>query len=284
MQSSLVVCLYFDVLGFQQRSRRAESSGNAQHYLLPLSQRINAIVERINERAGWTDPPAWHWRLFSDNVLVWHVVHSDDGVFELAGVLAQAAWAQLELGAAGYFIRGALTMGRLHWDEHVVSGEPLFEAVELEKAARFPRLLVSPALLEQAARDVEAYTSPLDAPFVRDLWRSTDGVVFVNFLNSLVDEDELPESMKRRMHEDFRIHLARETASATGEARSKLLWLCSYHDHWVRANAPEPDREMLLMGAESQERFTSFMTPVRRRFDDPPSLADWDESAQANES
>ncbi|MHB1081221.1 MAG: hypothetical protein ACYC67_17625 [Prosthecobacter sp.] len=268
----------FDILGFQERTRRAERAENAMSYLLPLSERMGAIIARINERAGWTDPPAWHWRLFSDNVLVWHVIHSDDGDFEFAGILAQASWAQLELGAAGYFIRGAVTIRQLYWDEHVVSGEPLFEAVELEKAARFPRLLVSSALLEQAALDVESYTSPTEAPFVRDLWRSSDGNTFVSFLNTLANEDELLESDKRRLHENFRVRLARQSAAARGEARLKLQWLQSYHDQWVLQNLPEVERESLLLGGPESETFTPFIMPVKGHFEDAPSAADWNES------
>ncbi len=269
MISSQVICLYFDVLGFKERTRRAEragGAGGAGSYLLPLNSIMSSVVSRINERAGWTDPPSWHWRLFSDNVLVWHVIHSDDAMFELAGIMAQASWAQLELGAAGYFIRGGITLGQLYWDEHIVSGEPLFEAVEMEKAARFPRLLLSPALIERAAQDVESYTTPSEGPFIRDLWRSSDGLPFISFLNALSDEDELLERDKRRLHENFRIHLARQTAASTGEARDKMMWLNSYHDQWVCENAPEENRERLLLGVTGAHVFSPFMHPVRCQY------------------
>ena len=53
----------------------------------------------------------------------------------------------------GKFMRGGFTYGDLYHEEDVCFGPALIEAVELEKAAIFPRISVSPQILDYASAD-----------------------------------------------------------------------------------------------------------------------------------
>ena len=48
----------------------------------------------------------------------------------------------------GFLTRGAITKGKLYQQGHTVIGPALIEAVEMEKTARFPRVVLSQAILD----------------------------------------------------------------------------------------------------------------------------------------
>lgn len=234
-------CLYLDVLGFKERTTAASRAGRLVELMSPLEVAIANAVSRFQDRAEWTAESMWHWRLFSDNVLLWRIILSDEAEYEMGEIFREASWLQLDLAAAGFFTRGGLAQGELFWTNHLVTGAPLFEAVALEEAAVFPRVQLSEAMLVTATDHVALYSEQEGAPQTQNLWRAPDGTIFLNFL-SLLEDDWITSSHALELLTQFRTHLADQIQHSRGHVRNKLLWLASYHDAWAiqRSNGHEP--------------------------------------------
>ncbi|WP_447752113.1 hypothetical protein [Sphingopyxis fribergensis] len=107
---------------------------------------------------------------FSDNVVFSKPFAADD----VRWLLQSLATTQLGLAARGFWMRGAVTVGSLHHDEHIVFGPALNRAYELEsKFAIYPRILLDTETLEPPANTdfiaVEAEDAFID-PFTPRFW------------------------------------------------------------------------------------------------------------------
>jgi len=231
MQSTCY-CLYLDVLGFKERAREAMRTASLAAVMRPLHQAIKSTDARLRDRASWTKKRLWHWRFFTDNLLLWRISQSEDGQFEMGAIIQESSWVQLELAAAGFFTRGGLAHGELLWKTNFVVGEPLFAAVELEKSARYPRVLMAGDVIRKALEHAGEWTNISDAPQGEAFWRGPDDAVFLNYLDLLKD-DWLTTEQKTVLLQNQRDHLAAQLHGNHGEAREKLLWLASYHNAWV---------------------------------------------------
>jgi hypothetical protein len=77
------------------------------------------------------------------------------------------------LAVSGFWIRGAVTVGLIHHDEHIVFGPALNRAYELEsKVAIYPRILIdAPALAVPPGLDfIDAGDPPFLDPFKPRFW------------------------------------------------------------------------------------------------------------------
>jgi hypothetical protein len=78
----------------------------------------------------------WPAAFFSDTLVVASPVLDDDEESALGGLIIQAAWLQLDLVAQGFFVRGALALGRFHMRAGLIFGPGLIEAYELGERCR----------------------------------------------------------------------------------------------------------------------------------------------------
>lgn len=161
---------FVDILGFGELIGRSETHPST------LGEVFTALREVLHTRPAWKDPTvrdqlwaetqtlfreagrqpsreehdalldALHKRdfaiTFSDNV----VRSSPADWAGLVSVSFSVITLALRLLARGVFVRGGLTLGRLHHDESMVFGPALIEAYRIEQGvARVPRVAVSPA-------------------------------------------------------------------------------------------------------------------------------------------
>jgi hypothetical protein len=234
--------LFLDVLGAQ-----AESGLSPGEYLVKLDAAAREGQDRAFLRAAATDSglpaprtPAYVW--FSDNLAAgWPVGAPWDEEMALGGLEVAAAHIQLALANRGLFARGGISLGQHFMDREIVFGPALIEAVDLEKAAAYPRVVLS---AEAAASEhyhlVTYYGASQFAPQQSLLLVDADGVAFVNYLELLFEafddgEDQLSYATKGfEKHRDAIQHALTRYASIP-HIMDKYRWLAAYHDHCVRS-------------------------------------------------
>jgi hypothetical protein len=177
----------------------------------------------------------WAASFFSDTLVLVDPVRDTLPPHQaMAGLAIQAAVLQINLAVAGFFIRGAMTVGEVHFHDSLLYGPALVEAYELEQAqAVNPRIVLSKEAsncLRDAMDDGELGEEP---PF---LMREQDGTVFVDYLDVISDDVEDPV-VGLRMHKN---RVEAELSKHLHDARrwEKYRWVAEYHNAYVEAEHP----------------------------------------------
>lgn len=209
------VCAFIDVLGgadlFRGRDRgRAETFfyhmeeferrlNNWSHHF-PKKRRSSALV-----------------KTFSDNIFVAFPLRSSTKMTDEAVVdtfLRELKHQIYELTLlAGFPVRGAVSVGSLMFTEKFLFGPALVDAVQLEKSAVFPRVLLSETVLRYIS---PKHTSP------NLVLRDSDGNNFLHYLNGY-------SHFELSRHRDYVLKGLLDNASDIHK-RQKYEWLVQYHN------------------------------------------------------
>ena len=171
------LCAFVDILGF--RNIVAGIGGDRPK----LATLINAL-QRVHKPLipGLSDlrDVAYRTQSISDAVAI-SVLPTLEGLANLTSVLQTLT---MSLLAEGYFIRGAISRGRLHHEDGIVLGDALIKAYDYEsKIARYPRIMV-PA-------DVAALANgpgKLAGASRQRFHQADDGPLYIHVLQGMQDE------------------------------------------------------------------------------------------------
>lgn len=218
------VCAFIDVLGGAKLFRGKDRKRAATFFAC-----IEEFERRLN---GWSH----HFpkkrrtsslvKTFSDNIFVAFPFGSsskmsDEKVVETFLIELSHQIHELTL-FAGFPIRGAVSVGPLMFTDKFLFGPALVDAVQLEKEAIFPRVLLSETVLK--------YVSP-ESPSANLVLRDADGKVFLHYLSGRAHWLE--------RHRDYVQKGLLENASRVHE-RQKYEWLAQYHN-FVASYAALPE-------------------------------------------
>jgi hypothetical protein len=138
------IVAFCDILGWRSKIERAGNRPKdvARIYdVVRLFSQLKAEYEAKNEHRGM------RLTTFSDNVVI-SVPASKNNTILMLIIVARA---QLFAARQGHFIRGAITVGKLVHDDHVVFGPALNRAYELESTvAKYPRIILDRGVLPSA--------------------------------------------------------------------------------------------------------------------------------------
>lgn len=153
---------FFDILGW--KNEIAGAGDDPRHIA-----RLATAVRMFNANAASLGDAGARLTTFSDNVVFSKPFAQGD----VQWLLQSLATTQLGLAVHGFWMRGAVTVGPLHHDEHIVFGPALNRAHHLEsKVACYPRILLDePTLPIPAGTDfiISSGESFLD-PFTPHFW------------------------------------------------------------------------------------------------------------------
>lgn len=193
-------CLFLDILGFKKKVEKSVQSAASMASIAGHSSvgeiffSLKKIAESLKYRAavvgsdGGMSPSSRLVTQFSDSVVVSYLVTEVGG---LADILYDVLNLQVKLIQFGVLVRGAITKGLLHHDPDFVFGPALNEAVELEKLAMYPRVIVDGALLASegispsiAETAVASSSRTVETLLAQDL----DGMFYVDYFSVHPDD------------------------------------------------------------------------------------------------
>jgi hypothetical protein len=203
------ICAYLDVLGGTDLFKCVDI-GASETFVSMLSE----LERRLNGMRRDGTPVV---RAFTDNVFVAYPlrtigkfsIEQQVGYFltEIANQVEQI-FIHCELP-----MRGAITVGNLHIDNQTVIGEAMVRAVELEKKANFPRVML--------ADDVVNLMPKLPLAQETLVYEAADGVRSLNYLGL--------RFWGLKYHRDL-IERRIGEVSENARAQEKYRWLLDYHD------------------------------------------------------
>lgn len=165
---------FLDVLGFRELVYASERNDGV---LVNLINALHGIeVKTKFKLAGDARRAKFGSSIFSDSIIIYDEM-TLNGFFQ---VLLNVVDIVERLAINGVLCRGAMTCGPLHTSEdkgHVVFGPSLVKAVDMEKLAKFPRVILSAEAYQAGLGYVIDYERGL---FDHYISRDADGMAFVN--------------------------------------------------------------------------------------------------------
>ena len=185
----------------------------------------------------------WVLKSFTDNFVLGWPCLDDDAEGELGSTFFRVALFQAALIEGGFFCRGAISVGPLYMDNHMVFGSGLIDAYDAEsRLARDPRIILTEFAEAQVKHHVSYYSSPAESPQQAYLLRDADGYVFVNYLNIILEEAGRNTFLRTlRIH---RTQIEKKLSEHKTEPIhwNKYLWCANYHNYVCTNSISEAER------------------------------------------
>jgi hypothetical protein len=261
----LVECavLYLDILGV-----RSLSTGKAAQKELRSFDRAlqDAFLFDLGAGSGQLEAesplPA---AVFSDSFVAVSPVQgylSQPQANAIANLVFEATRIQASLTLAGYFLRGAITLGQCHFHEGVLFGPALVEAVNLEQYdAVNPRIVLSPNAVE-TLREGKAEEVAGEPVLVDE-----DGLGFVSYLHAIYEDPAASKPANLSKHTKV-VSQKLEANMADMRRWQKYRWVAEYHDYFVSVREAELresklDPHALLIDLTGENRRFRGLAPPR---------------------
>ena len=145
------ICCFIDILGYKDIICNSSDEENEKN--IEKLRGMYSYFENLNN--GHIDEYRnYKVRTFSDNIYI-EVQLKKDRIFSLgvcnegniANILRELSHFQNMMFVEwGFFVRGAIVYGEVYSDNNIIYGKGIIEAVEGEKKAKFPRIIISEEL------------------------------------------------------------------------------------------------------------------------------------------
>ena len=232
LKNSVVV--FMDILGYREMAENAASAGTEPELLLRLHSTLEYGQKFLKgeltlPKLGPKDYYAV--KAFTDNIVIGWPIRTDAET-ELGSAFFKLSFFQFNLALAGFFIRGGLSIGPLYMDDIAVFGRGLNEAYDAEsRLARDPRIVLASSSEEAVKTHMRYYAEPHYSPQSRDLYRDSDGKVFLNYLDSiLIAEDENGPFYDELLKHKEVVERALSEHKDNPMIWSKYAWVANYHN------------------------------------------------------
>lgn len=279
-----LVC-FADILGFSQLSIENIKKGNGDLFLDKIRDCLNKAYEKIIAQIiPHKDVADFNLKVFTDNLVIGFPFVDfafESGEPELGVLLQVISEFQVNLAMEGFFIRGAISLGRHYMDENIVFGDALIEAHNLETLGGPPRIILSNNMKDLVKKQIGFYKDVTDSPHFSELLQDADGEIFVNYLDQAFEIFpegniffEVLENHKLRVEENLANY------SDNPHIHEKYEWISRYHNFICKEVAeifqpksdPDQDPEY-AMASESAQKTLKYLiqnfeglTPSRINF------------------
>lgn len=182
------LCLFLDILAFKSHIDESSKAGTTTEKT-PSKQmtvsRLYSALDAINRAMtfkvdGFDNKSSKTVTQFSDSIIVSYKLDEESAVFDM---LFDIYLLQIELIQRGLLVRGAISAGQLIHDEQVVFGPALNEAVELEKLAMYPRVILTQEIIDLGKiKHGSHHTSKHEELSIKSLLsQDLDGMYYVDY-------------------------------------------------------------------------------------------------------
>lgn len=250
------VVAFIDILGYADLVRESRASNTDAQLLSKLHRALKQSRRHVDPRRSGSfvrkisNEDFSAFRSFTDNIVIGHPIW-EDGEIELGSVFNDLSYFQMILTMEGFFVRGAIAIGGLYMDDIAVFGPGLIEAYEAEETlARDPRIVLTKSAKDAVAQHLKYYGRGSHAPQVRDLFKDTDGQLFVNYLDTVFADDG------HLFRDELMRHKRAIEASLTKyrhrpQVWSKYMWTANYHNYFCSLHT-QIDTDCLVNLADYQ--------------------------------
>lgn len=230
------VFAFVDMLGYQDLIDETKDQATQQDFLIQLHEALSSSRRWLDysnspKLRALGEKDLFALKAFTDNIAIGWPIYRD-GEAELGDAFGDLAAFQLVMVNAGFFVRGAISVGDVYLDEIVVFGDALSESYKGERElARDPRIVLTESARESVRGHLKYYANRHHAPQNRDVMRDTDGQWFLNYLDTiLVLEDEQDPFFDELEKHKASVESKLEKYRKSPPKFSKYSWTAGYHN------------------------------------------------------
>lgn len=246
LQPSVVVLM--DILGYIEMTNKANRSGQDQSFLDELYEPLRIARRWLTDENIEIDEPTqkdeFVFRAFTDNIVMgWPLQTTSVSAVgsTLRRVLSKVSAFQLEMAIHGFFVRGAVSVGRVFIDDIAVVGPALTDAYLAERAVvDTPRVMLTSSGARAVMAHRKAYGKGKQNPLSEYLCLDSDDCLFVNYLVAGLSNTDLIAR-----HRDVVLSKIKEFQRDIKLLR-KYQWAAQYHDEFCIEHADLLPKEMHL--------------------------------------
>lgn len=242
------VAAFLDILGYKDLIEAAFKKGNGGEELVRLRSALDTAQEHLKHaiEKDQSDPGGqycgalqhdsemnrrldFQLRSFTDNMVMGYPIPDRVGAPSiLMQVIGYIGYFQMEMANAGYFVRGAISVGDLYIDDDIIFGPALMEAYRAEQSlAVYPRVILC-----GSAKEPLREAGSVFHPKVTDVLVDSDQRVFIDYLEQAVMiayPDDRPFVEFLESHKGAIISKLKRY-SAEPYVLAKYQWAAHYHN------------------------------------------------------
>lgn len=184
------LCLFLDILAFKNHideSAKSDTSQIKKSGQQMTVSRLYSALDEINKAMTYKIDSLDHKSSktvsqFSDSIVVSYKLDEESAVYDM---LFDIYLLQINLIQRGLLVRGAITSGQLIHDGRLVFGPALNEAVELEKLAMYPRVILTQEIIDLGKKyHGSQHTSKHEEYSIKSLLnQDLDGMFYVDYFS-----------------------------------------------------------------------------------------------------
>lgn len=235
--------VFLDLLGFANDINKYHKSGRSGEHFNKIYKSFSQACTQLkfdNDSEGInTSEPLWEIKLFSDNVVLGcpfqtSFIH-DESLFGL--LIMGIIDFQLSLTLDGFFVRGGWSLGDLFVDENMIYGQSLLDSYNLEKAAKYPRIVLSDQVTELVFKHLKYYSSKEFSPQYKHLLKDDNDIIFINYLYEILpyEGDDSNISFDNIIKHKLLIEANLEENKDVPDVLEKYIWTANYHNFFCNS-------------------------------------------------
>ena len=177
------IVAFIDVLGFKEMVRRSFDPSTSKTDVENFNH-IKQILGIIHKTFDFDEvlKDRWDVSLFSDSVIITFPIFKNSEVFNILILLLHL---NMELIGEKIVCRGAIVRGFCYHKNSIVFGPAVVQAIENEKKAEFPRIIVDKDVLKTGVEYPAPQNSSEDEyqSLKHIVRKDTDGEYFINYFD-----------------------------------------------------------------------------------------------------
>jgi hypothetical protein len=229
-------CLFLDVLGFNELTTEAFKENRGQELLESFHNAIFKGVGELREKSSEDGYRSFSIKTFTDNIVLSTPITSWHAEDNLADLIFDVCRFNTHMAISGFFIRGGWTVNEHYMDDEMVFGPAILEAYGIEsKVAQTPRIALDPKVTTILKGHLDFYANREHAPQNSHFLVDADGVAFVNYLSSVVDDYDYPHTANGELLEKHKNRIIENLEKYRGVTKiwAKYQWVASYHNYFL---------------------------------------------------
>jgi hypothetical protein len=237
---------YVDILGFSNLIKNAKNENQLNLLLNEFNGAFQYANSQIKDKTLYFSNDfkshSRHIKILTDNIVMVDT-YSDTDFLKFYSLIYDLANYQFFFAVKGFFPRGAITFGKIFFDDDLIFGPALIEAYEYEsEVAINPRIILCqnavnkmqtiPLINPQKPMDFRNIISPGSNHRHNLIIRDKDGQYFINYLNSMHFWSDTEECVWVLYLCKHKLQIMKNLLLFANDVKilSKYNWLHDYHN------------------------------------------------------
>lgn len=252
---------FIDILGFKSKVQDSVSNVNEFLHIKGMLEYIQQLKIKHDNDPYSLKNIGVEFSMFSDSIVISYPAFGKGNAFN---ILIDLAHICLDILAQGYVFRGGITIGYVFHKNSVCFGPAMNRAVDMEKRARYPRIIIDPNVLSNGLRypgvantfsDEKEFLNVLVKRDRESYMEENDLYEYILDYLSLHDEFDdfshyitLISNTRKLIITEYNNSIFVDDLGKRKKIQEKYIWFANYYNDTIKANVPNYEQFEIKFG------------------------------------